>query len=47
LLLRAGAVRVWVATVARTLKAEATGAQIASHKEEDELVTPAAMAAHV
>lgn len=45
---RAGATRVWVATVARTLKAEATGVQIASHKEEDdELAAPAAMAAQV
>jgi len=44
---RAGATRIWVATVARTLKAEAMGAQIASHKEEDELATPVAMAAHV
>ena len=44
---RAGATRIWVATVARTLKGEASGAQIASHKEEDELTAPAAMAAHV
>jgi ComF family protein len=44
---RAGATRIWVATVARTLKAEAAGAQIASHKEEDELAKPGAMAAHV
>jgi ComF family protein len=44
---RAGATRIWVATVARTLKADAAGAQIASHKEEDELTASAAMAAHV
>ncbi|HVO60642.1 MAG TPA: ComF family protein [Terriglobales bacterium] len=44
---RAGARRIWVATVARTLKVEAVGAQIASHKEEDEFTAPAAMAAHV
>lgn len=44
---RAGATRIWVATVARTLKAEATGAQIASHKEEDAVTASAAMAAHV
>jgi ComF family protein len=44
---RAGATRIWVATVARTLKAEAAGAQIASHKEEGRVVAPAAMAAHV
>ena len=44
---RAGATRIWVATVARTLKAEAMGAQIASDNEEDELAAPAAMAAHV
>jgi ComF family protein len=47
LLRRAGATRIWVATVARTLKAEAVGAMIASHEEGDELTTPAAMAAHV
>lgn len=44
---RAGATRIWVATVARTLKAEATAAQIASHKEEDQITPSAAMAAHV
>jgi ComF family protein len=44
---RAGATRIWVATVARTLKAEAAGAQIASHKEADQVTAPAAMAAHV
>ena len=45
---RAGATRIWVATVARTLKAEATWAQTASHKEEDDEITAsAAMAAHV
>jgi ComF family protein len=44
---RAGATRIWVATVARTLKAEAAGAQIASHKEEDQVSASVAMAAHV
>ena len=47
LLRRAGATRVWVATVARTLKAEARGVQMASHEEEDELAAPASMAAQV
>jgi ComF family protein len=44
---RAGATRIWVATVARTLKVEAAGAQAASDKEEDEVTASAAMAAHV
>ena len=44
---RAGATRIWVATVARTLKAEAAGAQIASYKEGDKVTASAAMAAHV
>lgn len=48
LLRRAGATRIWVATVARTLKAEAASAPIASHKEEEiQRAEPAAMAAHV
>jgi ComF family protein len=46
LLRRAGATRIWVATVARTLSGEASGARVASHKEEDELA-PLATAAHV
>lgn len=46
LLRRAGATRIWVATVARTLSGEASGARVASHKDEDELV-PLARAAHV
>jgi ComF family protein len=41
---RAGATRIWVATVARTLKASATHADFASHEEGEEVT---AMAAHV
>jgi ComF family protein len=41
---RAGALRVWVATVARTLKVSATHADPASHEERMEVT---AMAAHV
>ena len=47
LLLRAGCTRVWVATVARTLKADAAGVQIASHKGQAEVAEEAAMAAQV
>ena len=43
---RAGAARVWVATVARTLKASATRAEFVSHEKGKE-VNAAAMAAHV
>lgn len=46
LLRRAGATRIWVATVARTPRKEAAGVQVASHKEEGELTT-SARAAHV
>ncbi len=46
LLRRTGATHIWVATVARTLKAEATSTQIVSQKAEAELAPSAAMAAH-
>jgi ComF family protein len=47
LLRRAGATRIWVATVARTPSREAEGARVASHKEEDDELRTVARAAHV